>query len=287
MLIALIGCAGLFALAGIAYVVWGGGAGDLETYVTARGRFGAVATTATLFASAMGSWILFGPPEAATWGGVPAADAWGASFGHPFVRVLVDGSLDSARFKVYQMQDAHYLEAIADAFVQIGVRCPDPDDKLWFVEAAERALRTERSLHLHYGDALGYGPEDLRTLELTPTNRVYQSHMLERIQRGTRLTALAAVTPCPWLYRELGARIWDDLGGAVGDDHPYADWIRRYADPDPDETMDLGELLGRLDRWADRHDAAARERALTAFRTSARYEYMFWEQAWTRQDWPV
>lgn len=216
-----------------------------------------------------------------------AADAWGASFDHPFVRALVDGSLDAERFKFYQMQDARYLEAIADAFVLIGTRCPVPDDKLWFAEAAERALQTERSLHLHYGEELGYGPDDLRELELTPTNRAYQNHMLERAQRGTRLEALAAVSPCPWLYRELGRRIWDELGGSVSDDHPYADWIRRYADPDSEETMDLDELLGRLDGWAQRHEEAARERALEAFRASARYEYMFWDQAWTQQEWPV
>jgi thiaminase/transcriptional activator TenA len=216
-----------------------------------------------------------------------ADDAWGASFDHPFVRALVDGSLDPERFKFYQMQDARYLEAIADAFVLIGTRCPDPDDKLWFTQAAERALQTERFLHLHYGDELGYGPDDLRALELTPTNRAYQNHMLEQAQRGTRLEALAAVGPCPWLYRELGARIWDELGGSVDDEHPYADWIRRYADPENEETMDLDELLGRLHRWAQGHPDRVRERALEAFRTSARYEWMFWEQAWTRQTWPV
>lgn len=216
-----------------------------------------------------------------------AAGAWAASFDHPFVRALVDGSLGSDKFKFYQMQDARYLEAIADAFVRIGTRCPAPEDKLWFTEAAKRALQTERSLHLHYGDRLGYGPEDLRSLELTPTNRTYQNHMLERTQRGTRLEALAAVAPCPWLYRELGAEVWDELGGAVADGHPYADWIRRYADPDPDETMDLGELLGRLNRWAQDQSEGVCGRAMEAFRTSVHYEWMFWEQAWTQQEWSV
>lgn len=216
-----------------------------------------------------------------------AADAWQASFDHPFIEALIDGSLEPERFKSYQMQDARYLEALADAFVLIGTRCPDPADKLWFVEAAERALRTERSLHLHYGEQLGYGPNDIASLTLTPNNRAYQNHMLERARRGTRLEALAAVTPCPWLYQELGRSILDELGGTVPNDHPYAAWIRRYADPAPDETMDLDELLGRLDRWAQRHDETRRERALEAFRTSARYEYMFWEQAWAQQDWPV
>ena len=72
MLVALIACAGLFAAAGLGYVLWRGKGQTLEDYVTARGQFGTAVTTATLFASAMGSWILFGPPEAATWGGLPA-----------------------------------------------------------------------------------------------------------------------------------------------------------------------------------------------------------------------
>ncbi len=72
MIVALVACAALFAIAGVAYALRSGGGQTLEDYVTARGQFGVGATTATLFASAMGSWILFGPPEAATWGGLPA-----------------------------------------------------------------------------------------------------------------------------------------------------------------------------------------------------------------------
>jgi Na+/proline symporter len=72
MKIALFLCAGGFAVAGLAYALWTGVDQTVEDYVTARGEFGTGATTATLFASAMGSWILFGPPEAATWGGLPA-----------------------------------------------------------------------------------------------------------------------------------------------------------------------------------------------------------------------
>ena len=216
-----------------------------------------------------------------------AGDAWGASFDHPFVRALVDGSLDAERFKFYQMQDARYLEAIADAFGLIATRCVTPDRKLLFYEAAQNALRTERALHLGYGERFGYGPEDLRNLTLTPNNRAYQNHMIERIQRGTLAEAIAAVTPCPWLYRDLGQSILDELGGAVPDDHPYADWIRRYAQPAPEESLDIGTLLHVLQDAADAVDDAARERAREAFRVSARYEWMFWQQAWTGQEWPV
>lgn len=59
-----------FAGAGIAYAR--GRSLTLEDYITARGSVGAPMAAATLAASGMGAWILFGPAEAATWGGLPA-----------------------------------------------------------------------------------------------------------------------------------------------------------------------------------------------------------------------
>jgi thiaminase (transcriptional activator TenA) len=213
-----------------------------------------------------------------------AAGAWGASFEHPFVQRLADGSLEPARFRFYQMQDARYLEAFADAASLISTRCPDPTDKLWFVDAARMALVVERSLHAGYGETLGYTAADVARVELTPSNRAYQDHMVSTAVRGTLVEAIAALTPCPWLYIALGQHL-ERTHGAPSDDHPYAAWLRMYADPGFDDYM--RELLARLQRAADAADHAARERARTAFVASVRYEWMFWQQAWDRQRWPV
>lgn len=214
-----------------------------------------------------------------------AGDAWGASFEHPFVRALASGELDGERFRFYQMQDARYLEAFSDAAAIISTRCVRPADKLWFVDAARMALVVEGELHAGYGEKLGYGPDDIATLELTPNNRAYQNHMIACAGRGSLVEAVAALTPCPWLYIDLGQHLMREMGGSVSDDHPYADWLRMYADPAFDEYMD--NLLARLQRFADAADEAARERSVEAFVTSARYEFMFWDQAWTKQEWPV
>ena len=213
-----------------------------------------------------------------------AGAAWGASFDHPFVRALADGSLEPAAFRFYQMQDARYLEAFADACSLISTRCPAPDDKLWFIEAARLALVVEAQLHAGYGARLGYTAKDIAALDLTPNNRAYQNHMIAAAQRGTLVEAVAAVAPCPWLYTALGSRLQEERG-AIPDDHPYADWLRTYADPGFVEYTNA--LLERLQRFADAHDEAARERAREAFAVSARYEWMFWQQAWEGQTWPV
>lgn len=213
-----------------------------------------------------------------------AGDAWGAAFEHPFVRALATGELDAERFRFYQMQDARYLEAFADAASLISTRCPDPEDKLWFIDAARMALVVEGELHAGYGRKLGYTPEDVAALPLTPNNLAYQNHMVATAQRGTLVEAVAALVPCPWLYVELGQRLEAEFG-APPDDHPYADWLRMYADPGFNEYMD--HILEKLQRFADAADKAACERAKAAFVASVRYEWMFWEQAWTQQTWPV
>ena len=213
-----------------------------------------------------------------------ADEAWQAAVDHPFVHALAEGTLEADTFKFYQMQDARYLEAFADASSLISTRCTDPDDTLWFIDAARLALVVEGELHEGYGDELGYGPEDIRALDLTPNNRAYQDHMIRQAQTGTLVEAVAALTPCPWLYIELGQRLEREMG-AIPADHPYADWLEMYRDPEFNEYMD--NLLSRLQRFADAADEDTRERATTAFTTSVRYEWMFWEQAWTQQEWPV
>lgn len=71
-----VGTSVLFAGAGLAYANRGGRAGP-DAFVSARGEVGMAGAVGTLFASAMGPWILFGPPEAATWGGWPAVVGYG------------------------------------------------------------------------------------------------------------------------------------------------------------------------------------------------------------------
>ncbi len=213
-----------------------------------------------------------------------AGDAWRASFQHPFVQALADGTLESERFRFYQMQDARYLAAFADACSLVSTRCPDFSDKLWFIDAARLALIVEAELHAGYGVKLGYTQADVARLDLSPNNHAYQTHMIATAQQGTLVEAVAALAPCPWLYTELGAFLQKKLV-RVEDDHQYADWLRTYAAPGFVEYTN--SLLKLLQRYAEAHDEAARERARRAFAVSARYEWMFWQQAWELQKWPV
>lgn len=214
-----------------------------------------------------------------------ASEYWKASFEHAFVSSLLDGSLSEERFRYYQMQDARYLEVFADSCSLISVRFAEPDRKLWFIDAARLAIVVERELHEEYGRRFGYTARDIADLELSPNNRAYQNHLLISSQQGTMLEAVAAITPCPWLYADIGKR-FAHLLNDISADHPYADWLRTYADPS--FVTYANELMQHLQFLADRNvDPHQQKDAIDAFVLSTRYEVMFWEQAWQEQDWTL
>lgn len=213
-----------------------------------------------------------------------AGDAWGASFEHPFVLGIADGTLPTGNFRYYQMQDARYLEMLADTAALISVRTPAVDAKLWWLDAARMALIVEGELHAGYGRKLGFTSEDVAGLELGPVTQAYGQHMISTAQTGTLVEAIAAFTPCPWLYVELGHVLLAKVG-EIPADHPYADWLQLYSGDDFLAYMD--RLLHWLQAAADEAGPEARARALQAFRVSSRHEWMFWQQAWSQADWPV
>jgi thiaminase/transcriptional activator TenA len=211
-------------------------------------------------------------------------EEWEAAAAHPFVRSLIDGTLDAQRFRFYQMQDARYLEAYADTCSILSTRFVAPTDKLWFIDGARLAIVVEQELHAGYGKQLGYTPDDVAALVCSPNNTAYQNHMLQAAGRRSLVEGLAALAPCPWLYTDIGMRMMDELG-SIPEDHPYAAWLATYADPS--FMTYTSELLSIMEQVAYEHNGALLDAAVEAFRQSVRYEWKFWEQAWTEQTWPV
>ncbi len=213
-----------------------------------------------------------------------AQSAFGASYEHPFVVALADGSLDSKKFRFYQMQDARYLEAFSDATAILSTKTNDPIQKLWFLDAARMALVVESQLHAGYGEKLGYTAKDIAELQLSPNNRAYQTHMVATAHTGSLREGISAIAPCPWLYIELGQHLLQKLG-TIPENHPYKDWLALYSDPGFNDYMKI--LLETLERAALESGASTQQKAIDAFLTSVRYEWMFWDQAWHLQKWSV
>lgn len=192
-----------------------------------------------------------------------------AIYGLDFIRGLASGALPEHEFAYYLRQDALYLNGYSRVLARAAALAPSEAEQLFWARSAQQCLEVESELHRTWlaGRAGEARPG--------PVTKAYVDHLLAA-SLGSYGVLTAAALPCFWLYAEVGAtlhRQYLDAGAPA--EHPYAEWLRTYAD----------EAFAEATRQAIRYtDAAARrgfesERtAMTeAFRQSCDYEVAFFD----------
>lgn len=224
-------------------------------------------------APASASWT------ARLWGG--AAHVYDAILEHPFLRGLTDGSLPPQSFAYYVTQDAHYLRDYARALAVVGAKAASHADTGLLAQHAADTVQVELSLHETLLPPLQLDTATVDATPVAPTNRAYTSYLLATAYGGTFAEGLAAVLPCYWIYQRVGAA----LVSQGSPDPRFQLWIDTYAG---DEfAAVVRAVLELADRTGATLAAAEDARAHAHFRATARYEWMFWDAAWRREQWPV
>ncbi len=206
-----------------------------------------------------------------------AQPIWEAIFRHPFLSEIKDGTLPLETFQYYLGQDYHYLEGFGRTVALALAKSPDSE---LLQQLAHRVMTpVERPLHHRLIETAGLEMADVENAQLSPTNTAYVNHMLTfASQHGLGPTA-AALLPCPWTYHLLK----DEVGQS---EHPiYGQWTRFYVEGFLQSSVDAWR--GFVDEMADRVGGQERQAMRSAFITSSRYEYMFWDAAYRREQWPV
>jgi thiaminase (transcriptional activator TenA) len=200
---------------------------------------------------------------------------------HPFLTGLSDGSLDEAAFAQYVAQDVHYLRDYARALAIVGAKAPTLEATAMFARHAAEVFDVELALHSTLLPELGLDPGQLSAMPPTPTTQAYTSYLLATTYGGSFADGLAAVLPCYWIYAEVGAALL-----ARGSSDPrYQRWIDSYGGDEFAATV--GEVLELADRTGPTLTAAEETAARAHFATTARYEWMFFDAAYRREQWPV
>ncbi len=207
---------------------------------------------------------------------------WRAIENHAFLRELHAGSLPMNRFTYFILQDYVYLLDFAQVLCQGGAKSPDLETLELFSRHAVGAVEVERSFHASFGKTLGLSRKQLDGVPKGPITQAYIGH-LQSVARGDSLAELvAAVLPCYWIYGEVGRRLYK---GRPRKPKIYREWIETYAGDafwqPVREQIQLMDKLGAA--------ASSREKKVMAanFTLSSRYEFMFWEQAYRLDSWPV
>ena len=160
-------------------------------------------------------------------------------------------------------------------------RAPAETDIAMFNEHAAGAIAVERSLHESFFAEFGMGEEEVAATPMAPTNLAYTSYLLASVYGGSFPEALGAVLPCYWIYWEVGKALLQR-----GSPNPlYQRWIETYGGEE--FAAVVRAVLALTDRLGPQLAPAEEARMHERFRTTSRYEWMFWEMGYHRERWPV
>ena len=203
---------------------------------------------------------------------------WEKTVAHPFVAELGDGTLPPEVFRVYFEQDHLFLRDWI-ALMCVGVaKAADFGHARPLAAFIHGALGGEEGLFQEYFREAGLSREDVLNLRHLPTTFAYSCFLRRVAAEGTFHEIVTALLGIEWPYLEWGKglaaagkrpgnkyyRIWIDLhAGKELDD--FVAWMRRVLDgARPADLSGLREI----------------------FRTTLRYEYLFWEMAYAGERWP-
>jgi thiaminase (transcriptional activator TenA) len=210
-----------------------------------------------------------------------SADIYDAIVAHPFVRGLTDGSLPQEAFTFYVVQDALYLRWYAQALAAVASRATDNAGTEMFARHAASIVDVEMSLHDSLLADLDIDGSAVDTAQEAPTTLAYTSYLLAAARGGSYAEGVGAVLPCYWIYWEVGKHL---LG--QGSPNPrYQKWIDTYgAEEFGAEAL---EVIAVADQLGPGLAPPERARVRQHFRTTSRYEWMFWDMGYRQERWPL
>jgi len=206
---------------------------------------------------------------------------WEASFAHPFVTGIGDGTLSLECFRYYVMQDAYYLSHFARIQALGAAKANDFETTSRMAAHAQGTYEAELSLHKNFSRRLGITEVEQANFKPSPTAYAYTSHMYRAAYQGHIGDIIAAILPCYWLYYEIGEK----LQLYTPAEPIYQEWIAAYGG-EWFRTL-VEEQINRLDKIAETLSKEDLERMKEHFIISSQYEYSFWEMAHTLEGWPI
>jgi len=207
---------------------------------------------------------------------------WRAIEAHPFLRELHAGTLPMNRFTYFILQDYVYLLDFAQVLCQGGAKSPDLETLELFARHALMAVEVERSFHASFGTSLGLSRKQLDAVAKGPITQAYIGHLQSVAHSGSLGELVAAVLPCYWIYGEVGRRLYKNRPTKP---KIYRQWIETYAGEE--FWQPVREQIRLMDKLGARANYSERKLMTAHFILSSRYEFMFWDQAYRLEHWPM
>lgn len=209
---------------------------------------------------------------------------WAGLHAHPFLGELARGTLPFDRFRFFIEQDLLFLPAFARCMAMGAAKSPRQEDLEFFTRQLDGIIRLEIPSNRHLLDRLiSLGAEDRGgSRAMAPANLAYTSFLLATAAEGGPLEITAAILPCSWSYVEIARGLKGELA-----EHPvYSEWVGFYLqEEEANLVLNMRETFDTMVSEA----AIGQDRRLELaeiFMMSSRLEGMFWEMAYTMNQWP-
>lgn len=206
-------------------------------------------------------------------------DLWQATLQHPFLVEIEQGTLPDEKLLFYFIQNVHYIDAAIAFNAEAAAKAPDAESR----EFALRLLdfgRNEVPRQREYVRRLSEIVAASFDTGLAPTARAYTNHLRAVAAYGSSLDLFVGLLPCEWTYSEFGSRLAPIVRHPV-----HVDWLSTFGGADHND-MNI-KYKGVLDHLVEDAGPQRREELAQIFKTSLRYEWMFWQMAYTLESWPV
>ncbi|MDR1337302.1 MAG: TenA family protein [Tannerella sp.] len=195
----------------------------------------------------------------------------------PFIRELMNGTLEEDKFIFYIRQDALYLSAYGRMLTAIATKLTGPEHVEAFIGFAGESLAAEKELHSTFLAA----PDAGTPRQPSPSCLLYTSFLLSHLSAPVEVMA-AAVLPCFWIYQEAGNYM--QANGTAGK-NPYRAWISAYGGEA--YARSVKKAITVCDELAAQCTAAQQRGMTEAFVMSSKLEWLFWDSAYNLEQWKI
>jgi thiaminase (transcriptional activator TenA) len=177
-----------------------------------------------------------------------------------------------------------FLVPFAQCMAMGAAKARSEEEIEFFTRQADGIIRLEiPSNRRLLEQVIAMGAEDRGgSLTMAPANVAYTSFLLATAASGGPLEITAAILPCSWSYIEIARGLKDQLV-----EHPvYSDWVGFYLQEEEAAlVMNMRQTFDEMTRREVMSDDR-RRRLAEIFMMSSRLEGMFWEMAYTLDQWP-
>jgi thiaminase/transcriptional activator TenA len=206
---------------------------------------------------------------------------WAGLHGHPFLGELAAGTLPLEKFRFFIEQDLMFLPEFARCMALGAAKSRGEEELEFFNRQLDGIVRLEIASNRRLLEqVIGLGAADRGgSAAIAPANLAYTSFLLATAATGGPAEITAAILPCSWSYVAIARGL-----GEIASHPVYSDWVGFYLQ---DTEADLvADMRATLDEMAAQMGARERERLAEIFAMSSRLEGMFWEMAYTLDQWP-